>query len=185
MSQTVKIMFGQVTVTDLLQVFALKLCPLPHTKMREDLKKRLVEDFPDLYHLTSGNISISCDDGWEPLLRRLSERITRIVQSLPLEAPTSVDKSPVSMGTSLKAGQYTGLAAKDFCASVVQEKFGELRFFMRESTREIQQVIQDAKAESSTTCEVCGRPGELRTHTWDFAACDEHSKMDEVIKFSI
>ena len=191
MNQAIKILFGQcgrVTVTDLLQVFvtacALKLCPLPQPKMRDDLEKRLLEDFPELY---SRGGYFACNDGWEPLLRRLSERITRIVQSLPLEAPTSVDNSPVSMGTSTKTGHYTGLTAKGFRASVVKEKFGELRFYMNKSTREIQQVIQDAEEESLTTCEVCGRPGEHRSHTrWYFVGCDEHSRQVEgAIEFSV
>jgi hypothetical protein len=153
--------------------------------MREDLEKRLFEDFPDLYCLTRGNIS--CNDGWEPLLRRLSERITRIVQSLPLEAPISVDKSPVSMGTSTKPGQYIGLTAKSFCVDVVKEKYGLLRVYMNKSTREIQQAIQDAKEESLTTCEVCGQPGELRIHTaWYYVGCDEHFvQVVEAIKFSV
>ena len=146
--------------------------------MREELEKRLFEDFPDLYCLTRG--AMACNDGWEPLLRRLSERITHIVQSLPLEAPTSVDKPPVSMETSTKTGQYIGLTAKSFCASQVKEKYGSLRFYMSRSTKEIRQAIQEANQESLTTCEVCGRPGEFRNQTsWYFVGCDEHS--DQVV----
>ena len=163
---------------------ALKLCPLPQPKMRDDLEKRLLEDFPELY---SRGGYFACNDGWEPLLRRLSERITRIVQSLLLEAPTPVDKSPVSMGTSPKTGQDTGPMAKDYYAAVAKGKFGGLWFIMSKSTREMQQVIQDAKEESLGTCELCGRPGELRTHTfWYFVGCDEHSQqVEEAIEFSV
>jgi len=155
--------------------------------MREDLEKRLSEDFPDLYRRKlEPNVGypfqISCGDGWVPLLRRLSERITQIVQNLPLEPPTSVDKSPISKDTSLK---YTGLLAKGFCADVVKERLGELRFFMNQSTKEIDLVIQDAQEESLTTCGMCGRPGNVRDKVWYFVACDGHHMPEGAIKFSV
>jgi hypothetical protein len=160
--------------------------------MREDLEKRLLEDFPDLYYrLLDINgwqpFHISCSSGWEPLLRRLSERITHIVQSLPLESPTSVvDRQSISKDTRTKARQYTGLTAKSFCVIQVKEKFGGLRFYMSESTSEIELAIQDAEEESLTTCETCGRSGKLRGGPWYIVACDEHNcDNEEVIKFSV
>ena len=151
--------------------------------MRKDLEKRLFEDFPDLYcrQFEPQGFHISCHSGWEPLLRRLSERITKIVQTLPLESPGSVDKSSTS---DEKVGQYVGLTARSFCVDQVKEKFGELRFYMNRSTTGIELAIQDAVEESLTTCETCGRSGELRSGPWLFVACDEHNESDEeVIKF--
>jgi len=159
----------------------------PTCAMREDLEKRLSEDFPDLYrHKIEPNgwytFQISSGDGWEPLLRRLSERITQIVQSLPLESPISVDKSPISEDTSPK---FTGLLAKGFYADVVKERFGKLRFSMNQSTKEIDMVVHDAQEEGLTTCEMCGRPGKVRDKVWYFVACDEHNMPEEeAMKFS-
>ena len=154
--------------------------------MREGWHERLWDDFPALYFLIRDN-EFWCICGWEPLLRRLSERITRIVQSLPLEAPISVDESSVSMGTSTKTEQDAGLLAKGYCVVAVKEEpeFGGLWFVMNKSTREIEQAIYEAKEESLRTCFMCGRPGELRTHTpLKFVGCDEHSEqVEEPIKF--
>ena len=160
--------------------------------MRKDLEERLFEDFPDLYcryykHTGLFPFRIRCRDGREPLLRRLSERITRIVQSFPLEAPASVDDSPISMDTSIKTGQHNGLTAQSFCADVVSVDMEgwKLRFWMNESTKEIEQVIQDAVEESMTTCEMCGRPGELSVVPY-IVACDDHdSPVGRAIKFSV
>ena len=162
--------------------------------MRKDLEKRLFEDFPDLYCRKldlNGRFPfrIECRDGWEPLLRRLSERITRIVQSFPLEAPTSVDESTTSMDTSNKPRHYTGLTTQSFCADAVYVDVvvQRLRFWINKSTREIEQAIQDAEEESMTTCEMCGRPGELSVDpSWYIVACDDHgSHAGKVIKFSV
>ncbi len=163
--------------------------------MRAELEKRLFEDFPDLYcRKFEPNgwypFHISCHDGWEPLLRRLSERITRIVQSLPLETPTSVGESPIPMDTSIKTGRYTGLTAQSFCADVVsvgvEEKSKQLKFWINKSTREIEQVIQDAEEENMITCEMCGRPGELSGNPWPIVVCDDHdNRVGEAIKYSV
>lgn len=149
--------------------------------MRRDLQTRLLEDFPDLY---CRGLHIACGGGWEPLLRRLSERITQIVQSLPLESPSPADEPSISDQRSTEAGQYAGLTAQSFCANQVKEKYGGLRFYMNKSTDEIRQAIQDAKAESVSTCETCGRSGKLRDAGWWFVACDEHNgDAAEAIKF--
>jgi hypothetical protein len=156
--------------------------------MRGDLEKRLFEDFPDLYcrHFEPGQwhpFHVACPNGWEPLLRRLSERITQIVQSLPLEPSTPVEKSSIS---EVKAGQYAGLTARSFCVDQVKEKFGGLRFYMNHSTEEIRRAIHEAEKESLMTCETCGRMGKLRGRSWYFVACDEHnSEEEEAIEFLV
>ena len=154
--------------------------------MRDDLLKRLFEDFPDLYcHflylVSSWSVFFQCGDGWEPLLRRLSERITRIVQSLPLKSSTSVDKCSISDETSTEGGQYAGLTAQSFSVNEVMAPRG-LGFYMDRSTHEIDLAIKDAKEESLTTCETCGRPGKITD--WWFVACDDHKcDKEEAIEF--
>jgi len=55
--------------------------------MRRELEERLCEDFPDLFRQYSYSKSsyyalhIPCGDGWEPIIRRLSEKITKIVET--------------------------------------------------------------------------------------------------------
>lgn len=53
--------------------------------MREELEKALVRDFPNLYREHGGDPKSTCmawgiavGDGWEPLIRELSEKITKL-----------------------------------------------------------------------------------------------------------
>ena len=56
--------------------------------IRRGLEERLCEDFPDLfgqYSYSKGSyyvLHIACGDGWEPIIRRLSERITKIAETI-------------------------------------------------------------------------------------------------------
>lgn len=62
---------------------------------------------------------------------------------------------------------------KEVCQ--VKEKFGGLRFYINEGSKEIFQRIQDAEKLSSKTCETCGELGELRTNIgWYTTLCDKH-----------
>lgn len=76
--------------------------------MSPELTKRLWEDFPELYKDKDAPITRSlipfgfeCDDGWEPLIRRMSEQLTFL-------------------------GKVSGVR---FTASQVKEKYGTLRFY--------------------------------------------------------
>jgi len=149
--------------------------------MRDDLRKRLFEDFPDLYCryfyvVSPCSVFFQCNNVWEPVLRRLSERITRIVQSLPLESSTSVDKCSISDETSTEGGQCAGLTVQSFSVNEVMAHRG-LGIYIDRSTHEIDLAIKDAKEESLTTCETCGRPGKITD--WWFVACDDHKGDDE------
>ncbi|KDQ09629.1 hypothetical protein BOTBODRAFT_58537 [Botryobasidium botryosum FD-172 SS1] len=116
--------------------------------MRGDLQNALYADFPQLYreHKFSADESfmhrgICTGDGWEPLIRRLSEKITAIIEQLKANGDEDWDKIAV-------------------CG--VKEKFAELRFDMRLATVEIQEAIHEAKEESQRTCEMCGEAGSYR-----------------------
>lgn len=57
----------------------------------------------------------------------------------------------------------------------VKEKFGGLRFYIDEAPLVIHDAIQAAEIESFKTCEICGRPGELRGGSWLKTTCDAHA----------
>ncbi len=128
--------------------------------MRDDLDKKLCEDFPLLYRDRHGDSSKTCmvqgfpGDGWEPLIRRLSEKLEAAIESfpkcLPLEGPP--------------------------CASQVKEKFGALRFYMTWFVDEFDEWIAEAEAESRRTCEECGATGKLTGKGWVKTACPEHAR---------
>jgi hypothetical protein len=56
----------------------------------------------------------------------------------------------------------------------VKEKFGGLRFYINEGSKEIHDRISQAEALSYETCEETGRPGKLRRDLgWWVTLCDE------------
>ena len=69
----------------------------------------------------------------------------------------------------------------------VKEKFGGLRFYINSGSAEIHERILQAETESYDTCEVCGKPGELRKDIgWYFTLCNEHynlKKKNEIDKW--
>jgi len=116
--------------------------------MRPELDAALVRDFPHLYLDRHGDTRETrmCDgfpgDGWEPLIRRLSEKL-----------------EPIARETGLRAVQ-------------VKEKFGDLRVYVRgaDGARKlpaaisgaVRAAIRAAEEESSRTCEHCGAAGSTR-----------------------
>lgn len=121
--------------------------------MRDDLDEALVRDFPNLYRMRHGDMRDTCmcwgfpGDGWEPLIRRLSEK---------LEAEILKQED-----TSL------------FYADQVKEKFGGLRFYMSADTGAMDAAIREAEAEAWKTCECCGASGKPRPGGWIKTLCDE------------
>lgn len=125
--------------------------------MRKELDDALVRDFPNLYKDRYASPKTTCmcwgfpGDGWEPLIRRLSEKLEEAILKIP--------------------------KGKRPCASQVKEKFGTLRFYMTSETDEMWEWIRTAEAQSAKTCEECGAPGQVRSVKWWLScACEEHSK---------
>ena len=79
--------------------------------MKEELDKALVRDFPNLYVDRNASMTktcmcwgFCCDDGWEPIIRKLSEKLEKIIVDMPKNnRPKAIQ---------------------------VKEKFGGLRFYM-------------------------------------------------------
>ncbi|MBM4364383.1 MAG: hypothetical protein FJ104_17020 [Deltaproteobacteria bacterium] len=119
--------------------------------MRHDLDAALVRDFPALYRDRRGDTSATrmCDgfpgDGWEALLRRMSEVL-----------------EPSSAATGVRAWQ-------------VKEKLGGLRVYLTEGAQppEVRAAVEAAESESLRTCEACGAPGRPRRLAGVSTLCDE------------
>lgn len=127
--------------------------------MKKDLDEALVRDFPNLYKDRFGNMQSTCmcwgfdvGDGWEPVVRRLSEKLEAIVVAIP---ESEIDSD---MGRP--------------CATQVKEKFGGLRFYMTSYTDAMHEAIQQAEHEAGQTCEICGSPGKSRGGSWIRTLCD-------------
>ena len=113
--------------------------------MRPDLDNALVHDFPALFRLRQAlpngprepiSFGFEIEDGWEPILRSLAERL-----------------EPIARDSDLRAVQ-------------VKEKNGGLRFYVEgvsdEAKRDVHEAIEAARDQSTRTCELCGAAGILR-----------------------
>ena|ERR1041385_1086190 len=127
--------------------------------MKPELEEALFRDFPNLYK----NLAyFECDDGWEPLIRRLSEKLETMIKALDYPYEGKV--------------QLLATDPPDWIfpyAQQVKEKFGGLRFYMSSGTDEMYEAINQAESESYLTCEACGAPGESRSGGWIKTLCDE------------
>lgn len=67
------------------------------------------------------------------------------------------------------------LGGPQIVATQVKEKYGALRFYVRESNERQDLLIDFAEALSERICDVCGSPGVLRTSGWQATRCDNHA----------
>ncbi len=75
-----------------------------------------------------------CGDGWYLLIEELTKKLLPIVKREKI---------------------------KDWCITLIKEKFGGLRYYISCGTDEMYDLIHKAEKKSRKTCEVCG--GEGRT----------------------
>jgi len=133
------------------------------------LTKKLLEDFPTLYwqHGLSMQQTAMCwgfdvQDGWEPLIRELSEKLVPLVEQFNKDYPPE----PENM--------YFG-----FGVVQVKEKFGGLRYYTHGSSDEIDNIIDEYESRSYKTCEICGKPGKVRGAMWYYTSCDKHANEED------
>jgi len=163
-------------------------------KMKEELDKALVKDFPILYQQRYDDMrttcmywGFSCGDGWEPLIRRLSEKLEAWNNKHP-------DKAVVATQVKEKFGTLRFYHFIHIPGSRLWELLiMPLRYFMfsqrlgkpywrivdiRRKLREtyykkIDKLVCVAEEESAKTCEDCGRPGRLRGKGWVVTLSDQ------------
>lgn len=115
---------------------------------------KLFRDFPDLYgdhrrpYVGSMGFGFQCGDGWFNLLYELSTKIEDELRRNP-------------------SGK-----TETYAIAEVKEKFGELRCYQVHGTHETSRLILEAKWQSRTVCELCGKPGKLRRGMRDKTLCD-------------
>lgn len=133
--------------------------------MREELDKKLVEDFPNLYADRHASMQVTCmcwgfpGDGWYKLIYDLSKKLEFMILLLPEEQ------------------------RKEMKASQVKEKFGGLRFYMTLYNKEFEAVIAEAAKKSFVTCESCGRKGQLIKAGWLYVSCKKCAKPEHKGQF--
>lgn len=134
--------------------------------MTKELEEAIYHDFPILFRFRTRGAQVTpmhhglcIGDGWEPLLRRMAEKVEPLLRET-LEQ-YGEDKTPG--------------------CEQVKEKFAGLRCHMSwgddlVKDDRINAAIHEAEAESLKTCETCGTSGLPRRGGWLRTLCDEHAK---------
>ena len=158
--------------------------------MRRELEEHLCEDFPDLfrqYSYSKGSyyaLYMACGDGWEPIIRRLSERITTIVETIVGSQPKSGDteiSAEIEDQKEVEDGSRDKLTKGDFRFMYIKEKYGTLHLCISRWTPDIQEAVKQARQESECTCERCGRPGVFGGPSWPMVLCNHHGFDDGLV----
>jgi len=103
-------------------------------------------------------IAFECNVGWYNIIHDLSIKIEKILKNY------AENHKVVEGEESEKVEMY---------AVQVKEKYGTLRFYMNFETKEITDLIEDAEALSSQTCDNCGSFGKMRDKGWLEVKCDD------------
>lgn len=124
--------------------------------MKPALRDALLRDFPKLYeHLERFGFRV--DDGWEPIIRRLSEKL-----------------EPLGVRAHQVKEKFGGLR---FYFGFATDSLSP------EQEAEIEAAIKEAEREADKTCEVCGEPGFLcvKGH-WYKTLCEAHRSGTEPVR---
>lgn len=122
--------------------------------MKRALQEKLLEDFPKLYR----------------------GRHMSIMENL---MPFGFEVGDGWFDLLYTLSQRLAQVSPDTLAVQVKEKFGGLRFYADQVTREGDEAICKAEAEAIKTCEWCGAPGEPGGIGWIVTLCDPCRKSRE------
>lgn len=129
--------------------------------MKKELESKLFENYPLLYRDRQRGprtslmyFGFAFSNGWYDIVNELSAKIEKEIIRLRDEENVAEDKLP------------TAFQAK--------EKFSSLSFYMQNASgnKVITEAIRETAKKSATTCEYCGKPGELRKGRWLKTRCD-------------
>lgn len=136
--------------------------------MKEEFDKILVEKYPKIFKDRNGDpkSTLMCfgfghGDGWFQIIDSLCGNIQQY---------TDWNNNNFAKGYE----QYKEV--KQLVAVQVKEKFGGLRFYYEGGDEHIHGMVRMAESWASVTCEVCGKPGQLRSGGWIKTLCDEHEE---------
>jgi hypothetical protein len=127
---------------------------------------------------------MACGDGWEPIIRRLSEKITKIVETVVESQPNPGDTEILAeMEDSKKVdgGSRDKLTRGDFRFMYIKQKYGILHLCLSQWTPDLQEAMNEARQESEYTCESCGRPGKFGGSEWPMVFCGHHGFDDRPV----
>lgn len=129
---------------------------------------KLLEKYPEIFRGTTTrdgtkiDFYFECDDGWYDIIDVLCACIK--------------NENEICAARANREGEEF----VPVIAAQVKEKFGGLRFYVYGHDDRISGMIKMAESMSYRTCEVCGKPGQLRSYAWVKTHCDEHVNLDHL-----
>ena len=157
--------------------------------MREELDKKLVADYPELYrdrfapmNQTAMCWGFSCGDGWYCIIDALSDalvgphrRAKKDLEYWKNNLGKQVWKGRIGTQEDIDAKQKKFDETHCPVAAQVKEKYGTLRFYVNGATDAQYNYIDFAELMSGRTCEECGKPGQTYYMGWHRTLCEKHA----------
>ncbi len=143
--------------------------------MTEELEQKIFNRFKFYRPYLPETVSLMCygfchGDGWFDIIWELSEQIENAINEFYADKPEELAKAYLT---------------EDYIVNVfqVKEKFGSLNFYIDVEDKTLYNIINgfiyDAAGKSAVTCEICGKPGEVRRGGWLKVKCDTCVKKEK------
>lgn len=134
--------------------------------------------FPRIYPSNIANLGIGCGLGWYSLIRETAHEIELELQAMWM-AQTRLPEGIALLDRGLLNGSNEAdYPLIPFCADI-REAAGALKIIVFEgflcdadAWLRIRRAIEKAVLRARSTCECCGKPGELRERYWQHVYCD-------------
>lgn len=123
------------------------------------MKKKIeYDDFNNQFPELTKMCGVGVGEGWFPLVWEMFERLTasRAARGMPIS-----EEYPL-------------------CFSTIKEKYGTLRVYPVNADDDDYQIIGMYEDMSQFVCEVCGESGQIRGSYWLYAACDKHTRPEDL-----
>lgn len=163
--------------------------------MREELDKKLIEKYPEIFRNRYGDMQTTamcwgfeCGDGWYNIIDTLcgllssdynyaKEHYNDLLRWKNDKGHKPWSKEPITDEEIAKAKQKMEEELERLpVATQVKEKFGGLRFYIDRGTDRHYNLISFAESMSYRICEECGKPGMNYPLGWYQTLCEEHAE---------
>ena len=123
------------------------------------MKKKIEhEDFNKQFPELTKMAGVGVGQGWYPLVWEMFERLT---------ASRAANGMPISEEYPLYFSQ-------------IKEKYGTLRVYALGAYEDDHKIIEMYEDMSQFVCEQCGEAGRIRGRYWLYAACDAHTRPEDL-----
>lgn len=146
--------------------------------MKDELAKKLMEDFEPLYRNWRGP-GFECGDGWYELLRALGEELcSNWIQAKNRLRRAEAKGEPTEELRRIEREAFERVPV----AAQVKEKYGSLRFYADGLDDAGHSAVSLAERFSERVCEVCGDKGEPTKGGWIKCLCDRCRENQGLLK---